>query len=106
MRIFENKETSMKEPQQDGSLKTLTYYDLVKACTDRVPQGGLVTSEQKKRLNVQCIINDKLKAGEKVNIEGDIYETLKSCVKGFSWPTIHQDLCDFEDYVVELKEEK
>ncbi len=104
MRTFENKETTIEEPQLDGSTLKLTYYNLVKVCTDRIPPEGLITSEQKKRLNVQCLISDKLKAGEKVEIEGDVYETLLKCVKGFGWPTIHQDICDFEDYVVELKE--
>lgn len=106
MRVFENKETTMKESQEDGSLKTLTYYDLVKSVTDRIPQAGLVTSEQKKRLNVQCLIHDKLKVGAKVKIEGDVYETLKKCTVGFNWFGLHQDLCDFEDYIVDLKETK
>lgn len=104
MRTFENKLTTCKEVQENGSLKVLTYSDLVRACTDRIPKEGLVTSEQKKRLNVQCLIHDKLKVGDKVKIEGDVYETLRNCVVGFRWFSIHQDLCDFEDYVVGLKE--
>jgi len=106
MRIFENKQTAIEEPQPDGSVKKLTYYDLVKFCTDKIPREGLVTSVQRKRLNVQCIIHDKLKPGEKVEIEGDVYETLKGCVVGFAWFAQHIDLCDFEDYVKDLKESK
>ena len=104
MRTFENKQTSIDEPQLDGSVLTLTYYHLVKTCIDRIPQGGLVTSEQKKRLDVLCLISDKIKVGEKVDIEGDVYETLKKCVVNFGWSAMHQDLIDFEKYIVELKE--
>lgn len=104
MRVFENKETTIEEPGKDGSLTTLTYYDLVKSVTNKIPREGLVISEQKKRLDVQCLIHDKLKVGEKVEIEEHIYETIKSCTKGFPWYALHKDLCDFEDYITELKE--
>jgi len=107
MRVFENKLTEIKEAtDRNGGFKILTYVDLVKACTDRIPQGGLVTSEQKKRLDVQCLIHDKLKAGDKVEIEEHIYETIKSCVVNFPWNAQHRDLCDFEDYVVAIEEKK
>jgi len=103
MRIFKNKPTEIKEPQLDGSIKELSYQDLVKACTDGIPREGLVTSEQKKRLDVQCLIHDKLKVDEEVEIEEHIYETIKGCVVNFHWAAMHKDLCDFEDYIAELK---
>lgn len=100
MRIFENKATEInKEEVADYAL-------LIKACTDRIPKEGLVTSEQKKRLDVQCLIHDKLKVGEKVEIEEHIYETIKGCVVNFPWAMMHKDLVTFENDIKELKEKK
>ena len=101
MRVFENKLTELGLEDEE-----ITYAFLVKQCTDRIPREGLVTSEQKKRLDVQCLIHDNLEAGEKIEIEEHIYNTIKACVVNFPWAMIHQDLVDFEADIKELKEVK
>ena len=101
MRLFENKETEIPNGE-----KNLTYSGLIKACTDRIPKEGLVTSEQKKRLDVQCLIHDDLKVGAQVKIEEHIYETIKSCVINFPWSAMHKDLVTFEEDMKGLEEIK
>ncbi len=101
MRIFENKLTKLGLEDEE-----ITYSFLVKQCTDRIPKDGLITSEQKKRLDVQCLINDELGIGEEIEIEEHIYDTIKACVVNFPWAMIHQDLVDFEDYIKAIEKIK
>lgn len=96
MKTLENKETTIVQ-NVDGSIKPLTYTDLLKICLNNPPQGGFSVTEMRQRLK---IIDSLETANGKIKLEDADYVLTSTCVKDFKWAQMHKDILEFIDHVL------
>lgn len=86
------KTLTLKKFVLEGSEKEITYAALVKDCVKAMNQQGLDVEELRKRIR---IIDALEKAGEKLELEDQDAETLKTLVRAQKWAVVDRSIIQF-----------
>lgn len=97
-KTIENRETSIDFNEKDGEKRKMKYFDIIKVCFDRIPQGGFTRDEIKKRNRIES----KLK-GESVELEHDEFHSIKKICNEMGWNTRIEDIETFYEYLDDVR---
>lgn len=97
MKIFTNKATEFN----DGKGGNLTYAHLAIYAIEKVPDGGISTSDMEARLSIRKKFKD-VASEAVIELEDDELEKIKVGVSATKWNVISQDIVDFTAYINSL----
>lgn len=98
-KTIENKPTELTTIK-NGVLVKLSYFDVIKVAFDAIPKGQNGFSRDD--INKRNRIEKKLK-GKSAELEHDEFYFIKKTCNEIQWPTRHEDMESFLNYLDDVK---
>lgn len=86
--------TITKENHNGKDIEVKTT-DLIKACVNNVPQGGLSISEMIKRIRIMDLVNSA--SGPEIQIEDADFDNLKIYMNAMKWTVVSKAIVEFSN---------
>jgi hypothetical protein len=104
MKTFVNTKTEITQTDEKKNKTNLGFADLSLIALNTPPQGGWTPDDMRKRLKVMSKLEDQ-KLGAKIKLEDAEFAELFAC-KDVRWKFMHKDVVAFDDYLIDLNNEK
>lgn len=102
MKKIEIKEIAITGPgKEKNSIRNMTYADLCMINLNYMPQEGLLPTQMAERVNIINKFKDA-EVDSVIELEDKEFETLKSCNEKTRWQMMHEDIIEFNKYIIEL----
>lgn len=108
MKKIENIETELTkviditEENPQGKVVNLTYADLCLVNLNYMPQDGLLPTQMAERVGIINKCKD-VKPHDYIELEDSEFNILLDCNQKTRWQAIHDDIVEFNKYILELK---